>query len=1506
MLIIRIFLIVIFFLVYNHTETHAQNIPEKFTHEHQTFINELNLIFQSLPREELDKSEFILDTFNGVWNAEILLEDEKQLIYKTMDMLLALQLKPYPDFITYLDAVVKILQTPNKKQNFKAWHQSFSYFTDQSQTRKLTEYWQKSIALFEKNILFESSSVKWYLRDTNYSLDISEGELILSFQENDLVCVAQNDSTTIYKTNGKVNFLQEKLQGQRGKMTWERVLLDPQKVYAELSDYLINLSVARFEADTVTFYNTNFFQEPLTGKLTERILAEVKPSNARYPRFTSYKAIHVIEDLFPEIDFLGGFTMMGQRVLGSGTDKVDATIHFYRNDSLFISAQSRAFSIRQDRISSERAEVSIYMSGDSIYHPSINMRYLNDIREFSMQREEKGFSRAPFSNTYHSIDMYCEAIYWKMETVDIELRMIRSMSETGQAFFESHDFFSDMRYMKLQGISGLHPLIKIRNFADKFQSDTFPVIEYARHIGGSLAGVQAQLLSLSYYGFLLYDHEKEEVMINNRLRHYIGAHVGKNDFDVIRINSEAAMNARINMNNFDLELFGVEQIPLSDSKNVVIHPFDQKLVMKKNRDMYFKGRIQSGLFDFYGQEFLFDYSNFKIDLINTDSMSFRVRSFEKDRSGQYSLERVRTVLEGINGELLVDHPRNKSGQLPYPRFPIFNSNNESFVYYDRENIQEGVYDRDDVFFKLIPFSIDSLDNATTDNIAFDGVFVSTGIFPDFYDYLTVQEDYSLGFNTQTPQDGYPVYGDKALYKGPIDMSYEGLRADGELQYLNSTIMAEEMLLFPDSARGKIHIFNITTQQAPVEYPEVSAKNVDMFYLPHEDNMNISNKDEKIEIFGGLAMLNGSVDMTPEGLLAEGSIEFFGGEMASNQFDFNQWDFVAEDSNLKILTRDENDIALEAQNYKAFVDIQNQQTNMTSLGNNSQLSFRLNRYDAFGFDFDWDMDEGALAMENEIHEDIQNLGNLTEEEWITHDFSGFEMISQHPSQDDLSFYAGVLNYDIDENIIFADHVKIIKVADAAIYPDEEKVEILPRAEMRELRNSVVLANTQTLYHRFYEANVNIATRWSYAGEGKYDYVDNRGNVQTILFNEIEVDRALKMTIASSYIVEEQDFTISPEFEYQGALSLEADQKDYFYKGAVNMVMDCPNYDPNWIKFESKIQRDSIYIPLAEELQNSANGRIFTSMMIAGDSLHPYPAVFTRKNHYSDLAMITSTGFLHFDAVEGVYRIASEEKFLTPDIPGNTITINPKTCIIEGNGEITLAEDFGQFKTSQFGKVTHDLYNDKLTLDLVMGIDFFFLNSALARMEESVRNSETTRNLNLNSAKYRDFLRLRTGLETSTRLLEEYTTDGEFRRFPEELDHTIMFADVKLEWNKRSQSFVSTEPLGLGNMETFPINLYVDGYIELERERSGNVFTLLLVPSGYADEGIGVDWYFFTYSNGIMQTIASDTEFNTMVRSLKPNRRRMDVERGEEPFSFILSGDRRPFIFLRNMKMYQEEL
>jgi hypothetical protein len=80
-----------------------------------------------------------------------------------------------------------------------------------------------------------------------------------------------------------------------------------------------------------------------------------------------------------------------------------------------------------------------------------------------------------------------------------------------------------------------------------------------------------------------------------------------------------------------------------------------------------------------------------------------------------------------------------------PTFPQFQSFKESYTYYDKKSIFKGVYNRDKFYYKLDPFTMDSLDNFRNEGLIFEGEFSSAGIFPTFREQLTLQKDYSLGF-----------------------------------------------------------------------------------------------------------------------------------------------------------------------------------------------------------------------------------------------------------------------------------------------------------------------------------------------------------------------------------------------------------------------------------------------------------------------------------------------------------------------------------------------------------------------------------------------------------------------------------------------------------------------------------------------------------------------------------------------------------------------------------------
>ena len=97
--------------------------------------------------------------------------------------------------------------------------------------------------------------------------------------------------------------------------------------------------------------------------------------------------------------------------------------------------------------------------------------------------------------------------------------------------------------------------------------------------------------------------------------------------------------------------------------------------------------------------------------------------------GNKPLVFVRSVLENITGDLLIDFQGNKSGLKPYTEYPIFNSKKDCFAYYDKPWIQDGAYTKDNFYFHLDPFTVDSLDNFNKDGLRFGGELVSAGIFP---------------------------------------------------------------------------------------------------------------------------------------------------------------------------------------------------------------------------------------------------------------------------------------------------------------------------------------------------------------------------------------------------------------------------------------------------------------------------------------------------------------------------------------------------------------------------------------------------------------------------------------------------------------------------------------------------------------------------------------------------------------------------------------------------------
>ncbi|MDP1744638.1 MAG: hypothetical protein Q8L90_03615, partial [Bacteroidota bacterium] len=689
-----------------------------------------------------------------------------------------------------------------------------------------SEYLEMSENLFASNTFYKSAVVEFASSNNNYKFEYDSVPIII-FPSLNLRCFNnQNDSGIVYNTKGIYYPYTGVFIGNEGKVNWVRTGLEENMVWAELKKYRISLKTSGFTADSVMFYNNYYFKKPLLGRLTEKVVSE-RGSNISYPRFDSYSKRMQIPDIAKDVDYDGGFSMRGSKFLGSGSKEEDASLIFKREGKKFLIVGAKTIGITKDKLSTESANIKFYFDKDSITHPSVNMKFMVGTRMLSLIRTNNGISKSPYLNSFHKIDMFFEELSWKIDDPKIDLKMLVGNS-TEDALFESSTYFRSYLFDRLKGMDPINPLIQMRDFVKKNgNSRDFSGNEYARYLKFSPNDVLPNLVRLSTLGLITYDTEDDEVHVNEKLYEYIAFRSAKLDYDVIQFPSVArgATNASINLLNYDMTVFGVRQVFMSDSQSVTIYPSEQKIILKKNRDFTFGGVVHAGRFDFFGKEFSFDYNKFIIELKNVDSLRLTVKSREPDAYGEFPLVKVKTVIEKINGNLEIDNPDNKSGVKPFPKFPIFNSFKDSYAYYSKKQIQNGKYPKDKFYFHLDPFTIDSLDNFSNEGLIFKGEMVTADIFPVFRESLKLQQDYSLGFITQSPAAGYPVYGGKGTYNSAIKLSNQGLKGAGTLSYVTSVATSNDFIFYPDSTKAIAQVFDIKEQKTKPEFPKIHGENV---------------------------------------------------------------------------------------------------------------------------------------------------------------------------------------------------------------------------------------------------------------------------------------------------------------------------------------------------------------------------------------------------------------------------------------------------------------------------------------------------------------------------------------------------------------------------------------------------------------------------------------------------------------------------------------------------------
>lgn len=1448
---------------------HAQAL-KNFSADAGKFPKEMQGFLELGIKKEADE---IMEKFLPLWEQEKFTSAQQSDIYDFTNLMLKKRMKPNPDFSNYMRALIGFAEGGKTPTDFKNWHRALEK-SSAGTMRKFSDFIENCYVFFAKNSIYESNSIRWAADNTNYTFEFDSLPKIVYTSLN-LLCYAKGDSTVILKTSGAYYPNLRLWRGTGGRVTWERAGLAAADVYCDLGNYTIDMTGSDYTADSVRFFHKKYFANVLQGFLLDKIIANSDTDNASYPRFQSYTKEIEISNLIKDAEYKGGFGMRGSKMIGTGSDDQDAQLIFKRKEKPFFVASSQSFLITPERVASENASICIYWEVDtlpgildSIVHPGTNFKYINKDKKVTVIRDTRGAQQSPFFDSYHDVDIYLEELTWKIDDPIIDFKMGAGQGESKMRI-ESANYFSENRFKKIQGINDESPLYVVKKFAQKYGTDYVIAEDLAKEMRMQPSEVRGMLMYLSNNGFLSYDFKSDKAMIKDKLYYYLEAFSNKTDYDGIIIESQIAKlpNASINLLNFDLRIRGAASVVLSDSNNVFIVPSDQELLMRTNRDFSFKGRLRAGRLDFYGNNFQFLYDDFKIKLNDIDSMRIKVPGDVPNANGEYPLIAVQNYLKGISGEIIIDSLNNKSGVKKAPSYPLFTCTSNSYVYWDNPNVFGGVYHRDLFYFKVEPFEMRGTDKVRKEDVRFDGTFVSN-IFPDMKQSLLVQEDYSLGFEMDTPPEGLQAYQGKGTFTNKLKLSNKGLEGKGNIDYLSSKTIADHIYFFPDSTIADANDFEIRREK---NYPSVKANNVDVVWVPKKDYMDIHKREKDFDLYDKQVYLDGSLRLAPKGLGGYGTAGFYDAQLLSRDFNFEQTRFGADSSGFRLKSDDEGTFAIDARNINSQIDLNAKTGKFKANDTRSRVDFPANQYTSNIEKFDWDITARELQFKSDMAD-------------------GAIYTSTNALQDSLRWNSPWLNYSLSDYLMKANDVKEILVADAQVKPVDGRVVVEKGAKMQTLNNATVIANTTTKYHTFVNANIDISSRKRYEGTGDYEYTDQANVKHLIRLERIGIDTS-KATYAYGTVDDTAQFVIAPNTNFKGQVKIRAPKQQLFFEGYAHFSHNCEKIGSAWFSFASEIDPKGVSIPIKNPV-NETKEPLFSGFCFTNDSDGVYATFITEKRKKTDEEIMTSAGTFSYDNATAEYRI-------TPVNDSDAyLSLNSNSCTIYGEGFIDTRLNFGQYQVKVVGSMKKNLQNDSIEIEAVMDMDFKFSDKALEAMSDVLASYSNLKATNDTRPIYGKSMTRLIGKEKWEKANAEIAQSGALKRVPEELRHSIVLSDIKLVYHPELNSFKNTGPIGIGFINKNIASRQVTGFCELQKRKGGDVFNLYFELDANT-------WYYFNYQRGVMQAVSSDSKFNEIIANEKEKNRYSKGKDDMPDYQYMLSTERKKNEFIKKYTGVEEE-
>jgi len=1294
---------------------------------------------------------------------------------------------------------------------------------------------------------------------------------IIRFEKATLNFSTFYDSAFLEGTSGFFSLEEKAFTGSGGKFDWTTAGLD-NTVYAELSKY--TFAVDKFELkawDAILTYPDKL-EEPVEGIFEFKSVRHDSLIAPRYPGFLSYRSGHVIKGFNDEkMGFKGGISLTGAHLQSANFLKENAVLTANANDVNKVIVRSPVFNLGDSVISTKSGRMSIIHRRDSIFHPAVEIDFNKNAHLLSVDRHDGNFKDTPYYSSYFNVNFRTEIIKWDLNTDTLNVFM-RQAKRVDPMVVESEDHFEKIDYIRLGSIYDFHPLGVIASYAKKINSERMSISQVAAEYGIQNDIFKGAMQLLKYKGLVEMDEERDELILKKGGVMLYDANFERIDYDDMILESlmdeqPDYPNASIYLNEGRMDLRGVEYLSMSDSLNIEMFPDSSVVTFLKGRDVEFSGRLVAGNFEYFGHQFTFKYDSFLVHMQAIDSVQFYVQDEFGNRKKidnsmvgvDSAAAQTASLMPGASktaGTLYLNEPGNKSGKAHNPHYPNFTAGMGAVFYFDRKEIFNGNYDKS-LFFVVPPFEIDSLGDSNPASIVFEGVFSSSGMFPDFDENLRYQPDNTMGFNHFVPEEGYQLYEGAGRLYGDLRMNKKGLRSTGRIDFLSSTLISDEFIFYQDSVTGEGLNANIEEEEhSGVIFPQANLANFRMKWLPQKDSMYVSNIADPFQFYNGTASLDGTAIISNSGVFGSGRLISRGSIATSERLTFrhNSYaarnaDFIVESNNPEKPALAGTDVRLNFNLDQNFADIS------PEIEGEAAVEFPYAQYKTSIPTARWDLNEQKIYMAKPDNVPIENSYFYTTNDDL----------------DSLRFNATSAVYDIERQELKVSGIPYIVVADALITPENNEVLIHENSRLETLYNTTIILDTLTGYHRLYDGVINVGSRNMFSGHATYELVNALGDtfaikMENFRLEEFPEDEGRNLTsklhtVANGEIAEDDNILISPGMFYKGDVKMVSHNPMLGLNGYIRLNLTKNQYDDIWIGYNHDADNKKIAIDF--DNSTTEEGRIIEAGLYFSTLDNDMYALFIDlPRSPDDEVFFRPGGMLFYDEDNNEFVIEDPAKTSGESYAGKVFTYNEESGDIRLEGPVQFFENNrgAQFQSALIGRGNTEtgIFNLNALLTIDFNIHRQIYDAMAFDLEAVIKNLGAPEGLGDPTEllyKLAEIIGDKAAKQYEERTLVENTP---LAGFSPEITKPMVFTDVNIKWSTDYKAFYSEGLLGMSNVLGYNVNGAFEGFMELRKNEDGTpVFNLFYKAS--ADS-----WYFFGYEDNRLLLYSSNQEFNNIVK------------------------------------------